>query len=521
MFQKKIKRACDKITDFGTGSHVLLLFVFLFLFAPLYAQAPASANRMSLPRLESDPRALEFFELGVVQGGFTWENLAEISLWASGVDETASLFERINVMADAIKNSSDFPVGKREQAEFILEYMHKNLLRSYVLTQTRMDTMFTTGRYNCVSSGVLYMILGKSVGLDISGVMTRDHAFVTVHIDGENIDVETTNLHGFDPGNRRDSFDQFGRVTGYAYVPARNYRDRQTISPIELVSLILHNRIVEHETRNRFADVIPLAVDRAALLTGFVYNADGAIDTDTVVTDAIFEDPQQYFMNRLFNFGAFLLNSGREEDCIYWATHLTLVYPDETRWHEFIMKAVNNRIARYVRAGHLPDAKTFLAAQQTLLSSDEYTQLDSMLLDTELLEAANKISTAAEGDRVLTAIEEARLSGRINERRASELLIFAIRRTASILSAAPARDWLAAIQYLQAAMARFGSNAELAESLAAYQVNRARDFHNRFATAYNRRDFDEAERVLNEGLAEFPDNRQLLANRETLNRSRR
>jgi hypothetical protein len=44
----------------------------------------------------------------------------------------------------------------------------------------------------------------------------------------------------------------------------------------------------------------------------------------------------------------------------------------------------------------------------------------------------------------------------------------------------------------------------------------ATDYHNRFATAWNRRNYDEAERILNEGLAKFPDDRQLLSNKETI-----
>jgi hypothetical protein len=51
--------------------------------------------------------------------------------------------------------------------------------------------------------------------------------------------------------------------------------------------------------------------------------------------------------------------------------------------------------------------------------------------------------------------------------------------------------------------------------------HRAIDFHNRFAAAWNRRDFDTAERILNEGLIEFPDDPQLLQNLETINRNRR
>jgi len=360
------------------------------------------------------------------------------------------------------------------------------------------------------------MILAKSVGIDISGVKTIDHAFVMVHIDGENIDVETTSIHGFDPGNRREFHDEFGRVTGFAYVPAQNYHDRQTITPIELVSLIMTNRIFELETRRRFAEAVPLAVDRAALLAGIADGSDAGLRENS--STPFFADPRADLMNRLFNYGAFLLNSGREEDTLRWAAFASSVYPDEDRWQEFTMAAVNNRVQRFTQANQLARARDFLDSHRAALTPEHYAQIDAVLFDTELLAAANRIRGAGDGDDVVAAIDEARASGRIDEIRARELLIFAVQRTAAVLSAAPGRDWLAAINYIEAAAARFGANREWEQSLQTYRTNRAVDFHNRFAAAWNRRNFDEAVGILNEGLAEFPTNRQLLANRDTVRR---
>ena len=435
---------------------------------------------------------------------------AEISIWASGGNGYS--LRRIHALASSIPASPGFPATERERADFILNYLHRNVFRAYSLTQTRVDTVFANGRFNCVSSSVLYMILAKSIGLNVSGVKTIDHAFVMVHIDGEAIDVETTSRYGFDPGNRREFHDEFGRVTGFVYVPAQNYHDRQTITPIELVSLIMTNRISELESRRRFPEAIPLAVDRAALLVG---NAPGPRAGSS---SAFFEDPRNDLMNRLFNYGAFLLNSGREEETLRWAAYASSVYPDEIRWQEFNMAAVNNRLERFMRAGQIAQARTFLDNHVPVLTPGNHAQLDSILFDTELLNRANRIRTVADGNSTIAAIEEGRLNGRLDNSRATELLTFAVQRTAAILSAAPGRDWLAAINFIEDALARFGSNREWEQALQTYRHNRAADFHNRFAAAWNRRDFDEAQRILDEGLAEFPANRQLLSNRETVNR---
>ena len=485
-----------------------MVLVFLLLPLAVFAQ-----NRPApFPRLVPDPVALEYFERGVRNNGFSWMDLAEISIWASGAARPAPYIERINALARSIPASPDFPSGERERAEFILTYLHRNVFRAYALTQTRVDTVFTNGRFNCVSSSVLYMLLAKSIGLEVSGVKTIDHAFVMVHIGGEDIDVETTSRHGFDPGNRREFHDEFGRVTGFVYVPAQNYHDRQTITPIELVSLIMTNRISDLETRRRFPEAVPLAVDRAALLTG---NAPGLRAGSS---SPFFEDPRNDLMNRLFNYGAFLLNSGREEETLRWAAFASSVYPDEIRWQEFVMAAVNNRLERFLRAGHIAQARTFLAYHTPNLTPENFTQLDNILFDTELLNSANRIRTVADGNSVINAIDEGRSNGRLDSSRAAELLTFAVQRTATVLSAAPGRDWLAAITFIEGAIDRFGSNRDWEQALQTYRHNRAADFHNRFAAAWNRRNFDEARLILDEGLAEFPTNRQLLSNRDVVNR---
>ena len=486
--------------------NILILILFLHLQPTAFTQSAAN-----FPRLEPDPKALEFFQRGTENNGFSWTDLAEISLWASGANPSAYLGQ-IRSASEAIRRSPEFPATDRERAEFILNYMHRNLLRSYSLTQSGINTLLSTGRFNCVSSAVLYTILCKSVELEVSGVMTRNHAFAILHIGGENIDVETTNRFGFDPGNRREFHDEFGRLTGFTYVPAQNYRDRQTITPIELISLIISNQISELERRNRFTESVPLAIDRSALLTGSGPRSNTHVYTST----SIFGNPRQDLMSRLYNYGAFLLNSNREEDCLRWLAIAAPLYPDEERWPELVQAAVNNRVARFVRSNNLTEARIFLEAQRTAISPVNYAQLDTMLVDTELLNNANRIRNAADGDSVITAIEEARVSGRIGERRAVELLTFAVQRTATIISTC--RDWLSAINYIENAIDRFGSNRELEQSLRNYRANRAADFHNRFATAWNRRNFEEARQILDEGLAEFPNDRQLLANREIVNR---
>jgi hypothetical protein len=478
---------------------------------------------MSFPDLTPDSRAEDYARRG--SGGYSWEDLAEISLWASvspggnaGPDRAgmSSLLERIRSAAGELKSSPDLPRDPRSRGEYILTYIHKKFLTAYSLQQTQLDTLLANGRYNCVSSAVLYLILGTAADLDIRGVMTRDHAFAVVRDGNEWIDVETTNPFGFDPGNRKDFHDQFGKVTGFAYVPARNYRDRVSISPIELVSLIFSNRISGMERRNRFAEAVPLAISRVGLLSG---GTDTLASVSSAEPAPFFEDPRRDLMNRIFNFGASLLKGGREEDALRWAALAQPVYPGEERWQEFIFAAVNNRLIKLIQAGRLAEARDTLNIHAPLLNAAGFDRLDMTLTDAELLDRAAKMKNSGEAEAILTAIDRTESRGILPPGRAGELRTFVIEKTASLLAAAPARDWSGAMTYIEGALKHYGPNPRLEQSLRNYQSNLAAEYHNRFAAAWNRRNYGEAEKILSEGLAIFPGNRQLLADRAVVERA--
>ncbi|HTO23008.1 MAG TPA: hypothetical protein VMQ10_11085 [Spirochaetia bacterium] len=151
-------------------------------------------------------------------------------------------------------------------AERALTFLHKNLFTTYSVTQTRVDTALESGVYNCVSSAVLYLALARSVGLSVAGVRTTDHAFDSVLVNGQQLDVETTNPYGFNPGARKEFTDSFGKATGYAYVPPGNYRDRRAIGEKELLSLILYNRVSEYMDGRQFKDALQPAVSAFTLM---------------------------------------------------------------------------------------------------------------------------------------------------------------------------------------------------------------------------------------------------------------
>jgi tetratricopeptide (TPR) repeat protein len=479
----------------------LCLFFLFILSAGL-----SGLSAQNFPALEADPRAAGYGR----QGTYYWEDYGEIGLWASVTGEAAASgstdanLRRIKDAAAELLASADLPSGEKDRGEYVLRWMHRKFLKNYSALQTRIDTLLSRGSYNCVSSAVLYLTFASAAGLETRGVLTKDHAFARVRVENEWIDVETTNPYGFDPGNRKEFHDQFGKSTGFAYVPARNYRDRAEISPLELLSLIIHNRIADLESKNRYTEAIPLAISRANLLR----------ERRNAVSSPIFADPDKDMMDRIFNYGAYLMMQGKEDTALAWAKTAEPVFPDQARWQEFTDAATNNLIVKLCRSGKFAEAHRAFEENRDRIGAEKQKDIMGMIYDAELSDRSRKIRQASEEPELLSAIDSAEKGGFLQPERAGELRTFVIGKTAGFLSSK--RDWLAGIDYLEKALRSYGPNRELEANLAIFRGNRVSDIHNTFAGAFNKGQFDEAARILEAALAEFPDNRQLLQDKHIM-----
>ncbi|MDR2069806.1 MAG: hypothetical protein LBP81_00095 [Treponema sp.] len=460
----------------------------------------------NFPRLEADPRAGEL-NLLERDGVYFWQDLMNIALWASGESGTPAekKIKEIIINAAAELKRSALPKSPRERGEYVLTFMYDRFLKTYSTHQTKVDEIFYSGRYNCVSSAVLYTIFAVSVGLDVRGVMTRDHAFVTVNIGTESIDVETTNRYGFDPGSRREFHDAFGTVTGFAYVPARNYRDRVSISQLELASLILSNRIADLESRGRYPEAVPLAVDRAALLAR----------RTNPINSSFFADPNRDLLDRIFNYGASLIAAGKEADALAWCNTAWRHYGNtdstagDSRWQEFTYAALNNYLVKLLKGQQISEARTLLTRYTARLSPEQYGQLNTLLVDAELLKRISGIRRTEDAEAVLRTITAAENQLTLSADRAMEMRNFILIQEGERIASEQGPP--AAIAYTEAAIARYGKNPGLEDALKVHRSNRVADLHNSFASLFNSREYERAREFIRTALAEFPGNRQLAA----------
>ncbi|MDR2313659.1 MAG: hypothetical protein LBE02_03925 [Spirochaetaceae bacterium] len=485
---------------------------FLFFFTGLVLLS--SLGFSQFPSLDASPGAYEYHRLVNAQDARNyWRDIAAAALWASSLnagpgaeEKAAALMNRIAGAVEELSAMPDLPRQSRERAEYVLTFLHRRFLKSYSEYQTRVDEIFVSGRYNCVSSAVLYMVLGFSVDLDISGVVTKDHAFVTVNTGSAPVDVETTNPYGFDPGNRREFHDNFGKTTGFVYVPARNYRDRVTINAPEMVSLILSNRIAILERGSRYADAVPLAINRAVLLRGTADSLAAEADQGRA---EFFEDPHRDIMNRLFNFGSNLVKTGKEDQALAWALYAGARFPSRERWQEFIYAAVNNKLVKLIRSKKTADARTALntlGPVKEKLSPGQYQALDLMVLEAEGAEMINGIKNPGDVEAALAFLS--RLWEQLPEQRREEMRTTAVLKEAERIGRSG--DWARGMDWLKGAIEKYGPNTRLESVRRTFRQNRVGELHNQFASLFNKRDYRAAREFIQQALAEFPGESRLM-----------
>jgi tetratricopeptide (TPR) repeat protein len=243
-----------------TGRTAFFLLLLMSISSLIIAQTTSAEVRV-------DP-IVEAQELAAVEEPLDLDTFIRAAFVFSGVsgEELPRAEAEIRVHLAALRQEPAGIADPRERAEAALAFMHETILKRYDERQTRLDVLLSRGSYNCVSSGVLYAIFLKALGLKVWGVRTADHAFCRVQAGDKAFDVETTSPYGFDPGTRKEFTDSFGQVTGYSYVPPSNYRDRRDIGEGGLLGLILFNRSAFTSERRDYAQAVPPAVDAYALL---------------------------------------------------------------------------------------------------------------------------------------------------------------------------------------------------------------------------------------------------------------
>ncbi len=195
------------------------------------------------------------------------ELLLSLALIASGNVRKAGAFKKyhdrvvrfVEEVRPDVERENDF----RKRGNLLYLRMRKEFLTAdssgelagYVFGQSRLSELFEKGTYNCISSAMLFTILGRWFGMESDGVLTRGHAFVQITApDGTKLEVETTSRDGFDWTHNEDFYRQkssaWFRIRGIADQTFDDYATREIVEPYRL---ICHNMKNQHTDFSRMA----------------------------------------------------------------------------------------------------------------------------------------------------------------------------------------------------------------------------------------------------------------------------
>ncbi|MDB5050934.1 MAG: tetratricopeptide repeat domain protein [Fibrobacteres bacterium] len=187
--------------------------------------------------------------------------LLALAIFASGdkraPEEYAAIHARIAAFTEKMKPElaaeknpwqKGFKLHKAMHAAFFPPSRAEETRPSgYAWEQSRFTGIFADGKYNCVSSAILYLVLAREFGFDAQGVLLPSHAFVQLRLpDGKIIEVETTTPSGFDWIHDEAFYKKrAGPWFAARGLPASTFKDyqaRRIMRPLDLIALNMSNQ---------------------------------------------------------------------------------------------------------------------------------------------------------------------------------------------------------------------------------------------------------------------------------------
>ncbi len=275
---------------------------------------------------------------------------AAVAFSGATADSGASLTRTLSRAVEDFRGKASGVTSPAERGEYALKYLHDAYLKTYSLNQMRVDVAMETGVFNCLSSSVLYVIFARAAGLSVTGVLTSDHAFCSVLMDGAIIDVETTNRYGFNPGTKKEFRDLFGKTTGYSYVPPSSYADRRNIGDKELLGCILHDRASYETDRGRYYEAVGPAVSAYALAPTPEFK-----ETRTAI---------------LSNYASIQAMQGRAAESLAFLSEAESAFGPIPELENLKADVIHNRIGALIEAGKTEEAEKLLGAAPSAFGMD-------------------------------------------------------------------------------------------------------------------------------------------------------
>jgi tetratricopeptide (TPR) repeat protein len=184
-------------------------------------------------------------------GKFGRLSFSEACLIAGGITDPHDrkrYLDRLDALEAQARKVTAGTKSVAEDGARLLKFLHAGpMAKGYKEEQSDLHVLLETGQFNCVSSAVLYTVMGQRLGIDVRAVTVPRHVFSVLVTRDRRIDVETTNARGFDLDPlRRDG-------------PAKADRprdNRREVGPPGLAALVAFNNGVGLIEKKRYPEAV-------------------------------------------------------------------------------------------------------------------------------------------------------------------------------------------------------------------------------------------------------------------------
>ncbi len=395
-------------------------------------------------------KTIEFDE-SKYSGELSADEMVEYAIGFSGYNAGSQEAEFVRNGFKQLKNeisSERFSLGnEKDCGNEILRLIYETTLRKYSESQNDIFITLHNGTYNCVTSNLIYIVCCKYAGLTVHAQKTPNHTFSTLVCGNEKIDVETTNPYGFDPGKKHDVSSKKD-MSRYAYVPPKNYATRSTVSDRIMVSMIAGNRATASMNRNKYKAAVPLIYTRWLFVK----------DEDSIASQEV----RHEFDVVCTNYAKVLQEQNKNSLCLEWIDYCHEQGMADRYMMDNFNDIVYNIIVHNINNNNLPASKKILSEKKKYLNEKTFLLLENAIKESGWINILNETGMSGNFEKGLELIEQAQ-----KECPSSRIL------------------------------------PQMKKSL---QKNYGIKIHNMYADFFNSADYQNAKKIVENGLEKVPDN---------------
>jgi hypothetical protein len=202
-----------------------------------------------------------------VDGRLDRHSLLVSALVASGIESASDrdgYLRRFEHWVAELKVSGRVTGSPRDRAAAIHDFLHERAFTGgFREASTSLVETFEHGRFNCISSVIVYLAVAERFGLSAHGVEVPAHAYAVVDADRP-IVVQTTCRAWFAAEDQGLQEALLRRTLGHAAATAAaSPKGGRRLSDVGLLAVVYYNRGVDQLEAGRFAEAV--AANRTAI----------------------------------------------------------------------------------------------------------------------------------------------------------------------------------------------------------------------------------------------------------------